>query len=282
MTGSILYIGGAPRSGSTMLSRALAQDRRIAAAGELNELWQDGFLGNARCSCGKRFRACQHWRAVVRQAFGGFSGVDARGMARWSHAVTRRMYLPPLSRGPEEIVLGRLYRAIASVTGAGVIVDSSKSAGYARVLARLPDTRLTAIHLIRDSRAVAYSWSRRTVLPRLSIARACTQWNAYNLPWVLLDLAGGMPIRRVRYEAFAANPVPHVRTIRRWVGLPPRPDSLGPRTLHILSGNPSKAARGPLRIVEDVAWEKSLPPRDRRLATALTWPLLAQFGYLRR
>src|SRR4028119_1802817 len=57
-------------------------------------------------------------------------------------------------------VLERLYRAIQRVSGAGVIVDSSKRFSYAVLLSLLPFGDLRVVHLVRDSRAVAYSWAR--------------------------------------------------------------------------------------------------------------------------
>jgi hypothetical protein len=57
-------------------------------------------------------------------------------------------------------VLGRVYRAVRSVSGASVIVDSSKYATYGGLLAGVPGLDLRALHLVRDSRAVAYSWRR--------------------------------------------------------------------------------------------------------------------------
>src|SRR3712207_200886 len=57
-------------------------------------------------------------------------------------------------------VLERLYRAIQKVSGAAVIVDSSKRSTYAVLLSLLPFADLRVVHLVRDSRAVAYSWGR--------------------------------------------------------------------------------------------------------------------------
>src|ERR1019366_1995765 len=55
----------------------------------------------------------------------------------------------------------RLYRAIRQVAGKSVVVDSSREASQALVLARIPDIDLKVLHLVRDSRAVAFSYLRR-------------------------------------------------------------------------------------------------------------------------
>ena len=61
--------------------------------------------------------------------------------------------------------LERLYRAIAVVGDTRVIVDSSKAPSTAFVLRAMPVLDLRLVHLIRDSRGVAYSWNKKVVRP---------------------------------------------------------------------------------------------------------------------
>jgi hypothetical protein len=56
--------------------------------------------------------------------------------------------------------LQQLYRAIQCVSGARVLIDSSKVPTYGLILSRTSDIHLSVLHLVRDSRAVAYSWLR--------------------------------------------------------------------------------------------------------------------------
>jgi len=275
----VLYIGGAPRSGSTILSRLLAERQGGIAAGELNEIWKDGFLENRPCSCGKPFRACPFWAKVVHRAFGSPDRVNARQLATWTERVSANMWQSTPVPGDIVSVLTRLYRTLGRT---GQVIDSSKSAGYARVLEQLPGLGVRIVHLVRDSRAVVFSWSRRTILPRLGVLQACVQWNAYNLPWTFRALAGSASLMRLRYEDFTADPDAAVARILAWCSPGRRQPASRVQAPHILSGNPVRSGRGRIRIVEEVAWRKSLRANERRLATALTWPLLAQYGYLVR
>src|ERR1022692_3637443 len=59
----------------------------------------------------------------------------------------------------------RLYAAIIKVSGCELVVDSSKHPSLAHCLRWLPDVDLRVLHLVRDSRAVAYSWSRQVRRP---------------------------------------------------------------------------------------------------------------------
>jgi hypothetical protein len=53
------------------------------------------------------------------------------------------------------------------------------------------------------------------------------------------------------------------------------------RAIHSVSGNPDRLATGPVELRPDAEWETAMRPADRRLMTALSWPLLLRYGYLR-
>ena len=172
---TVLYIGGRGRSGSTILARTLGQIPGFVNVGELSQVWYRGLRENERCGCGQPFYSCEFWRAVGDEAFGGWDNVDVDKMVGFIPYLKRQRYAPHYALAAktgvrtrkmntllEECgpVLERLYRAIQRVSGAGVIVDSSKRFSYAVLLSLLPFADLRVVHLVRDSRAVAYSWAR--------------------------------------------------------------------------------------------------------------------------
>jgi hypothetical protein len=53
--------------------------------------------------------------------------------------------------------LARLYRGICQVTGADVIVDSSKEPTDAALLLRMPEVHASFVQIVRDPRGTAYS-----------------------------------------------------------------------------------------------------------------------------
>src|SRR3546814_11425157 len=57
--------------------------------------------------------------------------------------------------------LQRLYAAIGKVSGASVLVDSSKAPAYAYSLDRALHGELRVVHLVREPRACTYSWMKR-------------------------------------------------------------------------------------------------------------------------
>ncbi|MGH2812195.1 MAG: hypothetical protein ACRDI1_05730, partial [Actinomycetota bacterium] len=93
----VLYIGGAGRSGSTLLDLMLGQLPGFFAAGELKYVWDRGLLRNELCGCGSSFRECPFWTAVGTEAFGGWDALDAAEVSRLATAVDRHACLPVMS-----------------------------------------------------------------------------------------------------------------------------------------------------------------------------------------
>ena len=167
----VLYLGGFGRSGSTLIGRALAEAPGAICVGETCYLWSRGLVHNVQCGCGEPFRNCAFWGAVGEAAFGGWERLDAAGIAEIDRVTTRLRALPfhwlappdsPFATAIDRYVehLDRLYRGIAEVSGAALIVESSKDANFASLLSRVPGLQTRIVHLVRDPRAVAYSWTR--------------------------------------------------------------------------------------------------------------------------
>ncbi|HET6214816.1 MAG TPA: sulfotransferase, partial [Micromonosporaceae bacterium] len=169
----VLFLGGLGRSGTTLVERILGQLPGVCSLGEVVHLWRRDLRDDERCGCGVRFSACDFWRAVGDRAFGGWSRVDLSRVLALQAAVERTRHIPwlaaPRLAGParRELVAeyagyyARVYNAAAQVAGASVVVDSSKHAALAYCLAGTPDLDLRVLHVVRDARGVAYSWTKR-------------------------------------------------------------------------------------------------------------------------
>jgi hypothetical protein len=308
---TVLYIGGHGRSGSTILAQTLGQIPGFVNVGELWQVWYRGLRGNERCGCGQPFYSCEFWRAVGEEAFGGWGNVDVDKLVEFRPYLKRRRYAPHyvLAAGPgirsrkmntllEECgpVLERLYRAIQRVSGAGVIVDSSKRLSYAVLLSLLPFTDLRVVHLVRDSRAVAYSWSRSKessaavggrLMPRMSPSEASRAWSLQN-GWYGF-LSGVLRLSRLRYEDFVSDPTFYLAETLMRVGLDDTgslPAVRGREILlsadHTVSGNPARFRTGKVELQPDEEWKVKMRGVDKNVVTALTAPLLLKYGYLGR
>jgi len=306
----VLYIGGAGRSGSTVLATMLGGFEGFVPVGEVRYLWDRGLVQNHLCGCRRPFRECPFWTDVITDAFGGMAAVDAMDMTARAAAVDRARFVPALARpglrrqGFSRAltaygdIVSRLYQSIVAVSGARVVVDSSKDPSYAFVLEALPSIDLSVVHLVRDSRAVAYSWTRARVRPEIHWTveymqrrrpfRSARRWAVNN---ALFDVLGrGHPrFVRLRYEDFVAGPTESLAALAALPALARGLDTghsaavprVGDAFVHSVSGNPSRFDGRPVRLTIDDEWQRSLPARDRRVVTLATAPLLARYGYLR-
>lgn len=300
---AVLFIGSYGRSGSTLLDRLLGQAEGFVSIGESYWLWKRGLVDNQRCGCGAELRSCRFWAAVFDRAFGGFDRVDVERCLKLQrqcegHRYSCQPVLPGAAHAVAEYreVLSRVYRAVLATAGARVVVDSSKFPARGFVLRGIGDLRLASVHLVRDSRAVAFSWQRsrlrpeitshQELMPRRRPARTAVAWSAANLWLELLQrtVSGGRP---VRYESLVAAPRETLQAIAAGLDEHPRLDFLhGTRARlgvdHTVAGNPMRFASGEVDLSIDCEWKTAMRPRDRALVTALTWPLLVRYGYLDR
>jgi hypothetical protein len=308
---TVLYLGGHGRSGSTILAQTLGQIPGLVYVGELWHVWYRGIRDNERCGCGQLFSSCEFWSAVGEEAFGGWENVDVDKMVKLRPYVERRRYTPHYALAAKTNVrsrkvntlreecgplLERLYRAIQTVSGAAVIVDSSKHFSYAVLLSLLSFADLRVVHLVRDSRAVAYSWGRTKespavvggrLMPRMSPAQASRAWSIQNYPYALLS--GLAYLSRLRYEDFVSNPNVYLAETLVRVGFDDEANRLhdvirGRQIFlskeHTVSGNPVRFRTGSIELQPDEEWRIKMRGTDKNIVTALTAPLLLKYGYL--
>ena len=296
----VLYLGGLGRSGTTLVERLLGELPSVCALGEIVHLWQRDILDDERCGCGARFSACTFWKRVGERAFGGWSTVDVARVHALRDAVERTRHIPRLAKPSPEVLeyasfYTRVYRAAAEVSGAAVVVDSSKHSALAHVLRWAGDIDLRVVHVVRDARGVAYSWTKTVSRPetdgidemtRYSPSRSALLWNAHNAAFGLLARRG-VPVHRVRYEQFLADPRAALTDLAAYAGVPVSGADLkfvgdGHADLgvgHSAAGNPMRFTVGRLALRRDDAWTVALPPRQRRLVGAVCAPMLRAYGY---
>jgi hypothetical protein len=299
----VIFLGGLGRSGTTLLECLLGQVSGVQALGEVVHLWKRGIENAEKCGCGTPFPDCGFWRPVGNAAFGGWDQVDVEQVEALRGHVDRLRRVPRVIARPEPQVAeyadyyGRIYSAAAEVSGAQVLIDSSKHPSLAHCLRRLPNVDFRVIHVVRDPRAVANAWTKVVKRPdvatagtgdefmaQFSPAYAAALWAAENLAITSLGRLG-VPVLRVRYEDLAATPEPVLRKAATFAGLaagielPVHGSEALLAPTHTASGNPIRFHNGPLSIRLDEAWRRDLGQRDRRVVSALTAPLAATYGY---
>lgn len=303
----VLYVGGMPRSGSTLTDLVLHQLPGHVGVGELFYLWRNGIAHDGLCACGVGFTQCPFWTEVGRVAFGGWRNVDVERVLHLQDRVDRTSRIPLLlspyrPRGfaadlaEYTEVLQRLYEAVAAVSGEDVVVDSSKRPSLAYVLREMPGVDLSVVHVVRDPRGVAFSFAKHVALPKgaaLGDEMPRSSPRKVSRRWVTVNamIAGlcrlGVPVTRVRYEDLVRHPD---RELRRVMGLTSRPATRGtfdhlategitvPRT-HVVAGGRIRLVDGTLPLRLDEQWRRDMPVRSRRLVEVLTAPVRWMYGY---
>jgi hypothetical protein len=263
-------------------------------------------IDGRRCDCGQQVRDCPFWREVQARAFPARAPAPSAVVElqrRYARTRPRQwMRLRHAARGhcPESLrtylrTMESIYAGISEVTGANVIVDSSKGPADAYALTLLTNLDVRIIHLVRDPRAAAYSWLRskpahdhpnRTNMPQRGPLYSSTQWIIWNgaLDTLVRPVAQGHYMW-LRYEDFAAQPRETAARLCAFAGRPkaqlPFLDQRRCRMepTHSPSGNPDRMQSGVVTIEPDDRWSDSMSAGQSLLASLPAAPLLRRFGY---
>ena len=257
---------------------------------------------------------CPFWREVGQRAFGGWQHVDLDHVEWFSRRVVRERFgiAMPLLKQRQSYranfaayleYIDPLYRAMWRVSGARRIVDSSKVLSQYGALAALTSLDLSLVHLVRDSRGVAPSWTRKLVRPEITSEREYmptfnTTWMA--LQWDFMNVAFDIarilmyrdrPSVLMRYEPFATDPVRVSRAALASVSETPPSDGMPKSspfgrvpvgTQHTVSGNPARFSGPVVTVRPDVRWHAEMRGTRQAMVTAVTWPVLARYAILSR
>jgi hypothetical protein len=305
----VLCVLGWGRSGSTLVGRIAGQMEGFFLVGELRYLWDRGLIENRLCSCGTPFRECSVWREIVSQVLEEGDDLSATRMVelreRGLHtrhillALNQERLRARITRmGKYTDALERLYRTAQDVSGSQIIVDTSKFPSYGYVLQNTPGIDLYVLHLVRDPRAVAYSWAlrrkskpdhgkeagKRLMTPH-SLFESALVWSEWNLCIERVWRRNPRRYMRLRYEDFVADPQSAVRNILHFLGeeeakLP----FLNEREVlldapHTFSGNPDRFQSGVVEIKSDESWRHKMGLVQKATVTSLTWPGLLRYRY---
>ncbi|MEU8237426.1 sulfotransferase [Actinoplanes missouriensis] len=296
----VLYIAGWGRSGTTIVDNILNSYESVFSTGELYYLWRRGLRQRRKCGCGDRFAACALWREILDVAYGKRQP-DPKAVDELQQRISRVRHTPSLASGPlsdeaEEYrrLLTRLYHAIGEVTGARLIVDSSKVPSGAALLPRMRDVEPYLLHMVRDPRAVTHSWMRATpqldrpepqLMQQHRPADSTVHWLVWNAFAERLARSYPNRYRLLRYEDFAAAPREGIERLLEFTGVDVRNSPFLDDTTvllepnHTVSGNPSRFRTGEVALRPDERWRADQPIGPRIAVTALALPMLHRYGY---
>jgi hypothetical protein len=241
------------------------------------------------------FDQCPFWTSVTRRAFGDGTAAAAARFAQLTPRIDRTRYVarnstPSLARRTSGLaewgdLVHSLYDAAASVSGSDVLIDSSKDPSYLFALRATGRFEIDTVHLVRDPRGVAYSWTQSRIRPEIHWEQRFMNIRTPRksaVRWISINAAAAYYRTRdpravlVRYEDFCAAPGTVLEDVAGRLETGPAAKGT---TGHSLSGNPSRFQPTSRPISTDESWRAGLPTADRRVVSAISAPLRWRYGY---
>ncbi len=302
----VIYIVGCGRSGSTVLDMMLGNHADVTGVGELCMI-RGAFRNKRYCSCQHDVLECDFWSAVGEDwnsrpamSVGDYDRLQKKyerfracgGISWTAYLKNRAVPSAEFRRFLDQTY--ELYSSISKASGNKIIVDSSKAPLRAALLAQTPGIDLRLVHLVRDSRGVA--WSRMKSLKsnaqagvfRDSSGKGVSYSSLY---WMLVNGISDWNRRSnlnrsmlLRYEDLVTKPGEAVERISELsdtdftpvIGKIERGESIG--TGHIFSGNRLRM-ESQIRLKPDTEWQTAMSSKDQDLTALLTRFLLKKYGY---
>jgi hypothetical protein len=237
-----LTISGSGRSGTTIISVLLSQGPAVLNIGQLRDVLA-AWAADHPCTCGETLSTCSLWGPLRQRLWPTASAAD---LAEADRALRRAMAdaarLPDWndSAALQALAathraafdrLGDMLRGLVEISGARLLVDSSKSPEFALACHLSGAVDLHVLNLVRDPRAVACSWARKKpgrLGPRLAAwgqrQRRIARWKE----------TAFVHHRMLSYEDFVASPQGALRSVLDWLARPMPPDLFtGPHSAQV-------------------------------------------------
>ncbi|MCC6735179.1 MAG: hypothetical protein IT534_03495 [Bauldia sp.] len=248
----VVYIASSPHSGSTLLDLMLNGHSGAFTVGEIRQLPK--FVGPEqlmkRCTCGApSIIECPFWHEVD-------AVVQARtGQTLGTLNIDRYDDLDGCRR--DNLVL---FEAVAAVSGAGFIVDSSKDVHRLELLLSAPGLDVLPVFLARNPKGQILSMTRSGERKNRQFASLLGLIGFYCLQNSKIDrLIRDRPHFRVRYEDLVRNPEAVLSPLMKAIGYEYEPGQrdFAEHERHNVGGNRMRRKKSnELRL--DEAWRRDL------------------------
>jgi hypothetical protein len=306
----VIFIGGMPRCGSTLLGNIIGSMEGHIHLGEVFYLWNDISKNNYLCSCGEVIQKCKLYSKVydrLKENYGenrisGFGGLRNSWSSTYE-TVIDLILQKDLSRDQKRYTraLADVYRTAAEVSRSDVVVDSSKFLADASLLLRSPLFNVTVLHLVRDPRGVANSWMKKkerrdsigenseSQLPVYSPLYTIFKWAQWNLSYEIASIMYEKFIQ-VKYENICLEPKREIKRIEKFYNKKTYEMKKNVRKVikdgkakigssHAVRGNPDKMEDGWINIKEDKSWKESTSGKIKKIVKISLLPLMKKYNY---
>lgn len=301
-----IYVLGYGRSGSTLIENRVVDLTSALALGEVKYLVERGLLYRELCSCGKKVDECEYWSLIYKNLLLD-DDVNFRELDSLNKISTSASEMESTFRFPKNLFFNtvgkRLYfksllsivNSIQLLSETKIVIDSSKLPARLYWLIKEIKIKPSVLFVIRDPRAVAWSWARvikrdesnsgsegsLRAMPRFSYFSAISRWALNSaLSFFILKLTKAKYLV-IRYEDFVVNNEIKMLEIedflRRSFDYVDFKKNSG--TVHSISGNPRRLSGGMDLIKLDEEWKEGIPRWKQVLTYWLLFPLMLIFKY---
>lgn len=296
MIEKVIYIAGYGRSGSTLIDMSISQHADVFGAGEISAMCRHVWRNDEYCACGERIHECPIWSKI---------------MSRWMETCKLDAFFK-LQRSVEPLFAPKrffgnkarntyseqsrkMFAIIRDVTGASVVLDSSKAPGRGMALASNPEIDLRVIHLVRDPRAVCHAMARpipmnieagvQKKITGRAPERTAVRWLLYNaMAERLRREVGPKKSVLVRYENFVISPARELARIAEAIDidLSDIASKIG-AGVPIASGHQMAGSRirmrPPMQLRFENSWSKEMSEAYKRRVYWITRRQCERYGY---
>jgi len=219
----IIYIMGTGRSGTTILDVIISNNTGIIGAGEVTHMINSEILSSEICACGKHVTQCDAWGKVCEE-FTLEELKDSKALVRSIEAHSSFFLVAlnlidkrKLARYKE--INERLFKSICNGR-AEIIVDSSKYAARALLLAKLFPERVQVVSLTRSAEGIINAFRKEDMEQPSKTLVATFLYYIYALTcFFICRIILKNKVIEIQYEKLAADPVSSIYQIEKASGI---------------------------------------------------------------
>jgi hypothetical protein len=273
----------------------------IIGTGELS-FFARGWLIGDYCSCGQPLLSCSFWKEVQSEWLRrtGMTSLETywhlqqkcERYRRLPLVLTKFVTAPGIFQQYRMSTV-ELYKVIQDISGACIIVDSSKNPVRALLLAGMPEIDLRLVFLVRDARG--YAWSRMKAFEKnhkAGLGRSTTSMAVWKstLQWIAISLFSECVLRKVnnyiliRYEDLISDTQQVLSEIGKFINMELSPvtrliargDEL--EIKHISAGNRLRMKKK-IRLKKQETWQMHMSANKKITSWILAGWLMKKYGY---
>jgi len=305
---NLAYILSANYSGSTLLAMLLGAQAEAFTMGEMRVPALQN-PDSYRCSCGELIKQCGFWNEVslrmAKKGIADFTIINPRLSihdveSRYATRVLNAMPRGAMLEGVRNVALAfspawaahlravhlrntALAEVFQDMSGARVVVDSSKLALHLKFLLKSDRLKIKALNLVRDGRAVVTSMlghGFQRASRAETIAGAALEWRRINeAAECILGMLPASQFMDLRYEELCRQPEATLRNICQFLGMDTRQINLDFRskTQHVLGNDMRLKTGSDIRL--DERWRTTLTPEDLAVFDEVAGEMNRKYGY---